>query len=134
MLYSILLGFATYYLVVFFTGVLVNTAAIEGSLITFAVLCFLGAYLTHRYSRLVHRLAMTAGIFVTTLLVAKWFLLPLLTLTWVSILATILGFAVYVWSRRLVYRRYFRRNRTTGARPAPPFGREWCRWVFLFVL
>ena len=136
MLYSTAAGFACYFIIVFTVGVLVNTAAIEGSLIAFGVICFLCAYLV-RYSKLVFRLAMGLGSVVSALLVAQWFLLPILAETgnvWPSIIALFVGLAVYLWSRRPVHRRYLRRDPKTGKRPAPPFGREWCRWVFAFVM
>lgn len=129
MLYSIAAALMCYYGIMFVIGVLVNAMAIEESLITLAVVCFIGAYLTRAYSRLVFRFAMAIGIAVTTMLVAIWFLLPILAgrgNAWVTIIAIFAGFAVYVATRHHIIR-YFRRM------TAPPFGREWCRWLFAFL-
>lgn len=136
MLYSALVGVASYYAILFFVGVLVNSIAIEGSLIALAAICFCGAYFA-RQSRFVFRLANTVGGVALALLLASWFLLPILRGTgnvWVTIIAVFAALAAYVGSRRIVHRRWLRRDRRTGERPAPPFGREWCRWVIAFLL
>ena len=136
MIYSIFAGVAIYYATLFIIGVLVNTVAIEGSLIAIATIAFIGAYFA-RQSRFVLRLATTIGGIAVGLLVASWFLLPILQGTgkvWVTIIAVFAALAVYVGSRRVVHRRWLRRDCRTGERPAPPFGREWLRWVFAFVL
>lgn len=136
MLYSIFAGVAGYYAILFFVGVLVNSIAIEGSLIALAAVCFIGGYYARR-SRFVSHLANTVGGVATGLLLASWFLLPILRGTgnvWVTIIAVLIGVAAYIGSRRVVHRRWLRRDRDSGQRPAPPFGREWCRWVIAFLL
>lgn len=136
MLYSALLGVASYYAIIFMIGVLVNSVVIEGSLIAFAAVCFIGGYFA-RHSRVVFRLANWLGGIATALVVASWILLPILQGTgkvWVTIIAVFAALAAYIGSRRIVHRRWLRRDRRTGERPAPPFGREWCRWVIAFLL
>ena len=136
MLYSILVGVVGYYAVLFLIGVLVNSIAIEGTLIAFAAMCFVGAYFA-RNSRVVSRIANTLGGVAVLLLLGSWFLLPTFQRTgnvWITIIAVFLGVAAYIGSRRVVHRRWLRRDRQSGNRPAPPFGKEWCRWVIAFVL
>ena len=136
MLYSSLAGFATYYIVLFVIGIFVNAMALEGELISLAVVCFIGAYLVHRYSIFVYRLAMGLGTIATVFLVVFWFILPLLAGTtdlWLIILSVVVALGLYLATRRRVFRHY---NRVTsnGTRVAPPFGREWCRWLFIFMM
>ena len=136
MLFLLLVSVASYYAVLFLIGVLVNSVAIEGSLVALATICFVGAYFA-RSSRFVLRLATTVGGVAAALLIASWLLLPILQgigNVWVTIIAVIAGVAAYIGSRRVVHRRWLRRNRDSGQRPAPPFGREWCRWVIAFLL
>lgn len=135
MLYSVLVGISTYYAMIFGVGVLVNSRAIEGTLITFAILAFGGAYLA-RNSRFVRRLANILGGIATILVLAEMFILPVLQGSgnvWVTIIAVFSGFACYIVTRRYWYRRYLRRDRQSGRRPAPPLGKEWTRWVIAFV-
>ncbi len=135
MIYSVLVGVTTYYTVLFGIGVMVNSKAIEGSLIAFAVMAFCGAYLA-RNSRFVRRLATTLGGIATTLLLAEMFVLPVLQGSghvWVTIIAVIASLLCYVRTRFYWHRRYLRRDRQSGERPAPPLGREWLRWVIAFV-
>lgn len=135
MLYSILVGIATYYSILWGIGVLVNSQAIEGTLIAFAVFCFIGGYMA-RKSRLVRRLANTLGGVTTVLVFAEMFLLPVLQGSgnvWVTIISVLAGSACYVGSRFHWCRRYLRRDRQSGHRPAPPFGKEWARWVIVLV-
>lgn len=134
MLYSLLVGVIAYYAILFGVGVLVNAAAIEGTLITFAVICFIGAYLA-RSSRFVRRMACWLGGISTSLVLARWILLPVLQGTgqiWVTIIGVFAGIACYISTRRYWHRRYLRRDKD-NKRPAPPFGREWVRWVIAFV-
>ena len=135
MLYSALIGIAIYYATLFGVGVLVNSRAIEGTLIAFAAICFVGAYLA-RNSRFVRRLANTLGGIATVLVLAELLLLPVLQGSgnvWVTIIAVFSGFACYIVTRRYWHRRFLRRDRQSGRRPAPPFGKEWTRWVIAFV-
>lgn len=81
-------------------------------------------------------MAYTIGGIAIVLLFATWLLLPVLKRsgkTWVTIVVICVGLSVYIWSRRFVHRRWLRRDQD-GNRPAPPFGREWMRWVVAFVL
>lgn len=132
MIISIISGVICYYALVFTTGILVNSMAVEGSLITVAALCFIGAYFCRHY-RVLHRVCITLGAGATALLLGAWFLLPLLTMKWVIIASVLFGVLMYAISRRWMHRRFLRRNRS-GVRPAPPFGKEWARWVFAFVI
>lgn len=137
MLYSIAVAIAYYYATLFLIGFMVKAIAIEGALIVLAALCFIGACLVRRYSKLVFRLALGVGVFATTLGLAQWFILPILAgsgTLWVKLIAISFGIVVYLFSRLIIYIRLFRRNRYTRRRPAPPFGREWCRWLLFFVL
>ena len=137
MLYTVLVAFATYYLILFAVGVLVKAIAIEGELIAFAAICFIGAYLVRNYSRFVFRLALGAGIAVTVLLVGIWGLLPILSSsghTWVLIIAVVTGLVMYFYTRPRIYRHYTRRDPVTRIQVAPPFGREWCRWLFIILM
>ena len=104
MFYTTIVAFATYYLILFAVGVLVKAVAIEGELIAFAALAFIGAYLVRNYSRFVFRLALGAGIAVTVLLVGIWGLLPILASsghTWVLIIAVVVtGYILIVLLKR----------------------------------
>lgn len=135
MLYSALVGIAAYYTTLFGVGVLVNSRAIEGTLIVFAVIAFGGAYLA-RNSQFIRRLANTLGGIATVLVLAEMFLLPVLQGSgnvWVTIISVFAALACYVRTRSYWHRRYLRRDRQSGDRPAPPFGKEWTRWVIAFV-
>lgn len=135
MLYSILAGVLAYHAVLFGIGILVNTIAIEGSLIAFTALCLVGGYFA-RSSRFVRRLAYGMGGIVATLVLAEMLILPILQGSgnvWVTIIAVFAALACYIATRRYWYRRYMRRDRQSRLRPAPPFGQEWARWVILFV-
>lgn len=135
MLYSAMVGFMTYYAVLFVIGVLVNTIAIEGELLTLAVIGFIGAYLVHNYSRFVYRMAMGVGIAASVFLVGIWVLLPIVagsTTTWLIIFAVFASIAVYVTTRPSIFQYYMTRN--TGSPAAPPYGREWCRWLFIVMM
>lgn len=135
MLYSIVVALIIYYTILFGIGVLVNSVAIEGSLIAFAMIAFGGAYLA-RNSRFVCRLASTLGGIATALVLSEMFLLPVLQGSgnvWVTIIAVFSGFACYIVTRRYWHRRFLRRDRQSGRRPAPPLGKEWTRWVIAFV-
>ena len=135
MLYSILVGFIAYYGFLFAIGVLVNSIAIEGSLIALAAICFVGAYFA-RHNRLVRRIANGLGFACATLLVAQWVLLPILQgqgNAWVTIIAVIASVVCYTATRRHWHRRFLRRDPHTGDLPAPPFGREWARWLLAFI-
>ena len=134
MLYSIVVGILAYYLLLAIIGVLVNTMAIEGTLIAFAAFCFIGAYLA-RSSRFVRRMALWIGGICTGILISCWCLLPILQGSgnmWVYILSIILGIVCYIASRRYWHRRFLRRDQH-GNRPQPPFGREWVRWLLAFI-
>lgn len=136
MIYSVLAGVISCYAILFVVGVLVNTVAIEGSLIAIATICFIGAYFA-RHSRFVLRLATIIGGIAAGLVLASWFLLPILQGTgkaWITIAAIFTALAVYVGSRGPIHRRLLRRNCETGVRPAPPLGKEWLRWLLAFVL
>ena len=136
MLYSIAASIASYYVLLFCVGVLVNTVAIEGSLIALAVICFVGAYYA-RHSRFVYRMANTIGTVAVGLLLASWVLLPILqgSKTWFVIISVFVGVAVYIYSRRIIHRRWLRRDQETGDYiVTSPFGREWCRWLVAFLL
>lgn len=132
MLYSIAAGIATYYACLALIGVLVNCQAAEGTLIAFAVVCYVGAFYVRSYSTFVHRLAMGLGIVATVLLVAVYFILPIVTRPAIIWIAVILGMIVYFITRRFLFRRYIRRR--DGSVPFPPFGIEWTRWVAALVL
>ena len=132
MLYSIAAGIATYYACLALIGVLVNCQAAEGTLIAFAVVCYVGAFYVRNYSRFVYRLAMGLGIAVTVLLIAVYFILPIVTRPAIIWIAVILGMIVYFITRRFLFRRYIRRR--DGSVPFPPFGIEWTRWVAALVL
>lgn len=132
MFFAIISGIACYYALVFTTGVLVNSMAVEGSLITFTALCFIGAYFC-RHQKVLRRLCNTLGGGATSLLLGAWFLLPLLTMKWVIIASVLFGVLMYAISRRWMHKRFLRKN-SSGVRPAPPFGKEWARWVFAFVI
>lgn len=134
MLYSLLAGFLAYHAILFIVGVLVNTAAIEAYLIPFLVFCFIGAYLA-RSSRFVRRMACWLGGIATTLVFASWVLLPILQgngSAWVTIIAIFAGIACYIATRRYWHRRYLRRDKDNN-RPAPPFGKEWVRWLIVIA-
>ena len=136
MLYSILAAVASYYGFLFVIGIFVNTIAIQETLIAFAVLCFILGYFA-RSSKFIHRMANWLGGIAAVFAAVSLFILPILQgtgNTWVIILAVLAGTATYVVSRRYWHRRFLRRNRNTGYRSAPPFGQEWCRWLFAFVL
>ena len=132
MLYSIAAGIATYYACLALIGVLVNCQAAEGTLIAFAVVCYVGAFYVRNYSRFMYRLAMGLGIAVTVLLIAVYFILPIVTRPAIIWIAVILGMIVYFITRRFLFRRYIRRR--DGSVPFPPFGIEWTRWVAALVL
>lgn len=132
MIFSLISGIVCYYAIVFMTGVLANSAAVESSLIAFAALCFIGAYFCRHY-RVLHRVCITLGAGTTALLLGAWFLLPLLTMKWVIIASVLFGVLMYAISRRWMHKRFLKRN-SSGVRPAPPFGKEWARWVFAFVI
>jgi len=134
MLYSILAAIGVYYLVLAVVGILVKSLAVEGSLIAFAAICFIGAYLA-RSSRFVSRMALWMGGISTAILVCLWCLLPILQGSgnmWVYIISIASGIACYVFSRRYWHRRFLRRDENHNL-PAPPFQKEWARWVLAFV-
>jgi len=79
-----------------------------------------------------YRLAMGLGIAVTVLLIAVYFILPIVTRPAIIWIAVILGAIVYVITRRFIFRRFIRRR--DGSVPFPPFGIEWTRWVAALVL
>lgn len=132
MLYSIAAGVATYYACLALIGVLVNCQAAGVTLIAFAVVCYVGAFYVRNYSSFVYRLAMGLGIVATVLLVAVYFILPIVTRPAIIWIAVILGLMVYFVTRRFLFRRYIRRR--DGSIPFPPFGIEWTRWIAAFVL
>lgn len=135
MLYSLLAGVTTYYVILFAVGVLVNLQAIQGELIAFAAICFIGAYLAHS-SRFVRRMANWLGGIAASFFLAQLILLPILQGSgnvWVTIIAVLVGFACYVRTRFYWHRRYLRRDEQSGCLPAPPFGREWARWLIVIV-
>ena len=134
MLYSCMVGFAVYYVVLFVIGVLVSAMAIEGDLITLAVIGFIGAYCVRNYSRFIHRLAMGVGIAATIVLLVIWVILPMLagsTDKWLVIVSVIAGLVMYLATRRPIFRHYT--VHPDGTPAAPPFGREWCRWLFIIL-
>ena len=131
MLYSIGIGVLAYYAMLAGIGFLLNCQAAEESIIAFAVLSFVGAYLVRTYSRFVFRMAMGFGIAATVLTVGVYFLLPLVTKSGIVWTAIIAGAIVYIVTRRFTFRRFIRRN---GFAPAPPFGIEFMRWVAAFGL
>ena len=135
MLYSIVVGIITYYTILFVIGFLISSKAIEGTLIAFAVFCFIGAYFA-RKSNFVRRMANIIGGLLTSLVVAEMLILPLLNgsgNTWITIISIFAAITCYTITRRYWHRRYLRRDRQTGCRPAPPFGKEWARLVIAFV-
>lgn len=132
MLYSFGIGVLAYYAMLAAIGFLVNCQAAEESIIAFAVICFVGAYLVRTYSRFVFRMAMGLGIAATVLTVGVYFLLPLVTksgIVWVAVIAAAIVYAV---TRRFWFRRYIRRR--DGSVPFPPFGIEVMRWIAAFGL
>lgn len=134
MLYSIALGVLAYHAILFGVGVLVNTVAIEGYFIAFAVLCFICAYLA-RSSHFVCHMACWLGGISTALVIAQWVLLPILQgngSAWVTIIAVFAGITCYIATRRYWHRRYLRRDKDNN-RPAPPLGKEWARWLIVIV-
>ena len=136
MLYSALVSIATYYIVWFVLGILTNALAFEGQFITLAVIGFIGAYYVRNYSRFVYRMAMVVGVFATICLVAIWGILPMLansTNKWLIILAVIAGLVMYFATRLRIYQHYTRRT-PAGTLTAPPFGKEWCRWLFIIMM
>ena len=132
MLIGILAGVIFYYLLLSIIGVLVKSLALQGTLVVFAVVCFIGGYLA-RSSRFVSRMAYWLGGITTAIWVIQVLLLPVLTATTVAVICVLFGLAMFVVSRRPIHRRLLRRDRN-GNRPAPPFGREWCRWLIAFAL
>ena len=132
MLYSIAAGIATYYACLALIGVLLNCQAAEGTIIAFAVVCYVGAFCVRSYSNFVHKLAIRLGIITTVLLVVIYFVLPIVTRPAIIWIAVILGIIVYFTTRRILFRRYIRRS--DGSIPFPPFGIEWMRWIATFVL
>ena len=136
MLYSALVGVFTYYAILFVIGVLVNAMALKGNFITLAVIGFMVAYLVRTYSRFVYRMVMGVAIFATTILVVIWGILPMLagtTNTWLIILSSIVGFVVYVSTRRRIFRFPYRRL-ADGTMVPPIFGHEWCRRICIIVM
>ena len=134
MLESILAGFAAYYVVLYIVHLLVGMNAINGTLIAFAVMCFIGAYFA-RSSRFVHRMAMILGGISVALALVAILVVPLLQGSgtgWVVTLAILAGIIVYAVTRRFWYRRLFRRD-DEGNLPEVPFGREWVRWLIFFL-
>lgn len=135
MLYSIVVGIITYYAIFLGIGILVSSKAIEGTLIAFAVFCFIGAYFA-RKSNFVRRMANIIGGIITSLVIAEIIILPILKgsgNTWIIIISIFAAITCYTITRRYWHRRYLRRDRQTGCRPAPPFGKEWARLVIAFV-
>ncbi len=138
MLYSIATGFVTYAIIVFVIGLFASFAPIMGSLVAFGILCLIGGYIA-RSSRLVRRMAYGVGGFLIALFAVSEFLMPAIQgqKSFVITLAILFGVIVYVLTRRLTFRRYVTRRRNEYGqmvRPAPPFGREWMRWLFAFVM
>ena len=132
MLYSFGIGVLAYYAMLAAIGFLVNCQAVEGSIMTFVVICFVGAYLVRSYSQLVFRLAMGLGIAAVVVLLAGYFLLPVVSKTGIVWVAVIAAAIVYAATRRFWFRRYIRRR--DGSVPFPPFGMEFLRWVAVFGL
>jgi len=130
-------GHLVYKAVQFMTGLIAlsKAAALDGSLIAIAVIAIVAAYYARRVRTISVASAAIAGIAIFLLLSGE-FILPLLggNRTAVIAFSAAIGFIVYLLSRIPIYLRWFRRHRYSGERPAPPFGREWCRWVIAFLL
>lgn len=136
MLFSVLAALLCYHGILFLVGVLVSAAAIEGALVTLAIVCFVGGYYA-RSSVLVRRLCGWIGGIAIALVLATWTVLPILQGTgdrWVIISSVIVAVIIFVSSRRRFYGRWFRRDPRTGHLPAPPFGWEWARWVIAIAV
>lgn len=136
MLFSVLAALLCYHGILFLVGALVSAAAIEGSLITLAVVCFVGGYYA-RSSVWVRRLCGWIGGIAIALVLATWIVLPIFQGTgdtWVIITSVIVAVIIFVASRIRFYGRWFRRNRSTGHLPAPPFGWEWARWLIAIMV
>lgn len=125
-------GFAAYYAVLALVGLLLKFHAIEGSLIAFSALCFVGAYFA-RSSKLVRRLCTWCGGIAATIIIITWIILPVIGgsgTNWVKLVAAITGLLISLRFSFFIWKRYFRRH--DGIRPAPPLNQEWLRWVLLF--
>lgn len=132
---SILFGFLTYYVLVYMIGFLVRSAAFEGTLVAIAAAAFIGGYYA-RSSRLVRRACNWIGGIATAITLGEIILLPLLQGTgtgWLMGFSAIAGIITYVITRRFWHRRFLRRNPQGAFIQAPPFGREWFRWLFAFA-
>lgn len=125
-------GFAAYYTVLALVGLLLKFHAIEGSLIAFASICFVGAYFA-RSSRPVRRLCLWCGGITATITIITWIILPVIGgsgTNWVKLVAAITGLLVSLRFSLFIWKKYF--QKVDGERPTPPFNLEWLRWVLLF--
>ena len=137
MLYSVAVGFVTYALMVLVIGLFSSIAPIMGTFLAFGVICLIGGYIA-RNSRLVRRMCYGLGGFLIAIFAVSEFLMPAIQgqkALFIAI-AALFGVVVYVVTRRFTFRRYVNRRMVNGlmVRPAPPFGREWMRWLFAFVM
>ena len=129
---SIFIGVVSYY-AINLIGVLDNTEAIEGILTGLFIACFVTAYFC-RQNKLLFRIASTTCGIVAALIVVNCFSLFIIKGTGVTIIAVLAGVATHIGSRCIIHHKWLRRNRFTCERPAPPLGKEWCRWVIAFLL
>ena len=137
MLYSLAVGFGSYAIMVFVIGMFASMAPVMGTFLAFGVLCLIGGYLA-RNSRPVRRMAYGIGGFCIAVFAVSEFLMPALQgqKSLLIAIATLFGAVVYALTRRFTFRRYVQRRDEHGQvfRPAPPYGREWMRWLFAFVM
>ena len=138
MLYSVAASFGFYALVVYLIGLMVSMGPVMGYFLAFGVIALIGGYFA-RHSRIVSRLCYGIGGFCIAIYVVSEFLMPALVgqKALVITVAVILGVAIYGVTRYFTFRRYVRRRPDGNGhmvRPAPPFGREWGRWLFAFAM
>jgi len=136
MLYSLAIGFATYGLMVFVIGLFATMAPVMETCLVFGIICLIGGYLARNY-RPVSRIAYLLGGFCIALFAITEFILPTLQgqKSVLIAIAILFGALVYAVTRIFTFRRYIgRRVNGRFVRPAPPYGREWLRWLFTFVM
>jgi len=75
---------------------------------------------------------MGLGVTAVVILLAGYFLLPVVSKTGIVWGAVIAAAIVYAATRRFWFRRFVRQR--NGFRPLPPFGNEILRWVAAFGL
>ena len=133
MLTAAIAGIASAYAILLGIGVLLNSVALEGTLVLVAALALIGAYLVRNYTPRFGKFLTITGIVVITILSLQWFVLPLVQGSgngWIITISVVIGIISLVLSRIWMFRHLFRR---AGRPVPPPFGSEALRWV-IFIL